>query len=266
MLHKKLALIVLAWLFLIGITLFFVGKVFASNVSDTGNGTKGYILVNTDNKHQGVWTDPSFLKGEKGDKGDKGEQGLQGFNGLNGKDVDPTTVTNLQNTDQTLQNNINIETTTRENGDNLLQNNINMEALSRTSVETNSIDRDKVLQTNINNVNDRVNDVEHRVSRLERTQYVLRGEVKFIREKHLEVGVYSEYNVGRSACSEVGVNVVIPIGESYQDRENKKIITRLTALEQKVGTATVIERTLDNKGKVKSISISQGQIAVNGEF
>jgi cell division septum initiation protein DivIVA len=62
------------------------------------------------------------------------------------------------------------------------------------------------------------------------------------------------------------VNIVIPIGNSYLDRENKKINTRLDRLEQKVGGATIIERTIDKKGVVRSISISQGQLAVSGEF
>jgi tetrahydromethanopterin S-methyltransferase subunit G len=152
-----------------------------------------------------------------------------------------------------------METDNRIIGDNNLQNNVDV-------VNNNSVGRDINLQNNINSVNNRVDNVEHRVSALEKTQYVVKTEVKFIREKHLEVGVYGEYNVGRSNCSEIGVNIVIPIGNSYLDRENKKINTRLDRLEQKVGGATIIERTIDKKGVVRSISISQGQLAVSGEF
>jgi hypothetical protein len=161
--------------------------------------------------------------------------------------------------DKKLQNNINVVDNNSKSRDNTLQTNIDNEATTRATADNN-------LQSNINNTNSRIDDVSNRVSKLEATQYVVKTELKFIREKHLEVGVYGEYNVGRSVCSEVGLNVVIPIGESYQDRENKKINTRLTALENKVGTSAVIERTLDSKGKVKSISISQGQLQVNGEF
>jgi hypothetical protein len=259
-------------------------------VKDNNDGVLGQILVNTGTRNGqsdvGTWTDPSFLKGDKGDtgatgqqgiqgiagingtngidginglNGDPGIQGIQGFNGVDGKngldglnglngidglngvagvkgdtglqgiqgvkglDVDPTTVTNLQTTDNTLQN-------------------------------------------NINSANSRIDNVSNRVSKLERTQYVVKTELKFIREKHLEVGVYAEYNAGRNVCSEVGLNIVIPIGDSYLDRENKKINSRLDRLESKVGGMTIIERTIDKKGVVRSISISQGQLAVNGEF
>ena len=91
-------------------------------------------------------------------------------------------------------------------------------------------------------------------------------EIKFIREKHLEVGIYNVYSSTRNTMAEVGLNIVIPIGESYQDRENKKINSRLNKLEQKLCATTIIERTLDNKGKVKTIHISQGQVSINGEF
>ena len=172
--------------------------------------------------------------------------------------------------DKVLQNNINTETKERKSadkteksarilGDKKLQTNIDNEATTRATVDT-------TLQNNINSTNSRIDDVSNRVSKLEKTQYVIKTELKFIREKRLEVGVYTEYNVGRNVCSEVGLNIVIPIGDSYLDRENKKINSRLDRLEQKVGGATIIERTLDKKGKVKSISISQGQLAVNGEF
>ena len=211
------------------------------------------------------------VNGEKGDKGDKGNRGLQGIagadgidglngidgitpikgidyfdglngaDGLNGKDFDPIEVTRLDNRIDTSNISITNETSERKNADTKLQN-------------------------NINNVNSRVDDVSNRVSALEKTQYVIKTELKFIREKHLEVGVYGAYNVGRNVCSEVGLNIVIPIGESYLDRENKRINTRLDRIECNLGQSTVIERVVDKKGKVKSISISQGQLLVNGQF
>jgi hypothetical protein len=167
--------------------------------------------------------------------------------------------TNRINGDNLLQNNINVVNTNSQNRDITLQNNINNEATTRSNA-------DNKLQSNINNVNSRVDDVSNRVSALEKTQYIIKTELKFIREKHLEVGVYGAYNVGRNVCSEVGLNVVIPIGESYLDRENKRINTRLDRIERNLGQSTVIERVVDKKGKVKSISISQGQLSVNGQF
>ena len=248
-----------------------VGLSFGANVTDNGNGNQGYILVSTGNGHQGNWTDPSFLKGAKGDKGDQGIQGIQGLPGidgidgingingmngvdgvqgiqgvqdiagLNGQDVDPTTVTNLQNEDITLQSNIDTEVVNRVNGNNNLQN-------------------------NINSVNSRVDNLDNRIKKLEKTQFTIRTELKFIREKHLELGIYNVYSTTRNVCSEVGINIIIPIGENYLDRENKKINARLDKIEKQLGNSTIIERTVDNTGKVKSIRISEGKVSVNGEF
>ena len=233
------------------------GYAYAGGVTDNNDGNKGYILVSTGENNGantvGTWTDSSFLKGDKGDAGasgkdglngekgdtgsqgikgdlgdkgdmgDKGDQGLQGLIGLNGKDVDPSTVTNLQNTDTTLNN-------------------------------------------RINDTNNKLNGVSKRVSRLERTQFVIHGELKFIREKHLEVGVYTEYNIGRSKVSEVGIAITVPIGESYLDRENKQIKSRLDRLERSVGQTAVIEKTVDEKGNTKSIRISRAGLQVDRSF
>jgi len=237
------------------------------------NGIDGIDGINGINGLDGLKGDT----GEQGIQGFAGEQGIQGEKGDRGLDVDPQTVIDLQNTDTQLNNSIidevnnrifgdnslfnllNTETINSQNRDIALQGNINNEGNVRATADTQ-------LQSNINSVNSRVDNVERRVSKLEETQYNIRTEVKFIREKHLEVGVYSTYSTNRNTCAEVGLNIVIPIGEGYQDRENKKINARLDRLEQKTGTATVIERTLDNQGRIKSISISEGQLAVSGKF
>lgn len=265
-----------------------VGLSFGANVTDNGNGNQGYILVSTGNGHQGNWTDPSFLKGAKGDKGDQGIQGIQGLPGIDGidgingidgmngvdgvngiggakgdkgdtgadgQDVDPMTVTNLQNVDTTLQNNINGEAVNRVNGDNLLDTKI-------TSVNSTLNNHSSILQDHEN----RINNLDSRVSKLEKTQFTIRTELKFIREKHLELGIYNVYSTTRSAVSEVGINIVIPVGENYLDRENKKINARLDKIDRQLGNSTIIERTVDNTGKVKSIRISEGKVSVNGEF
>jgi len=294
-----LALLVLAFL-LVGKVFACVGDECKSdgNVMYSGEGNQGDIFVYNCEKNDksntdiGSWVDPTTipsLKGEKGDtglqgiagkdglnglngkdgingingldglKGDPGIQGLQGFNGVDGtngldglkgdkgdtgeagKDVDPKIVTDLQNTDT------------------ILQDNINIEQFDRIQLGNN-------LQNNINSTNNRIDDVSNRVSKLENTQYNIRTEVKFVREKNLEVGIYSKYNTNRNVCAEVGLNIVVPIGESYQDRENKKINTRLDRLEHTTGINAIIEKTLDSKGHLKSITISQGQLEVNGKF
>jgi hypothetical protein len=157
--------------------------------------------------------------------------------------------------DKKLQNNIDTETTGRINGDNFLNNRVN---------DTNMVvdSHSKTLQDH----EQRISNLNGRVGKLERTQVNIRTEVKFIREKHLEVGVYSTYSTTRSVCSEVGVNIVFPIGESYLDRENKKINARLDNIDKQLGNSTVITKTLDSKGNTKSLQISQGQLSVGGGF
>ena len=188
-----------------------------------------------------------------------GEKGNQGLTGENGKDVDPQIVTDLQNKDNTLQENINIEQFNRIHLGNDLQNNINSET-------TNRINTNNKLQDNINNTNSRIDDTNSRVSKLEGTQYNLRSELKFIRQKNIEVGLYNVFNSNRKTVSEVGINIVVGIGESYQDKENKRINMRLNNIEKKLGATTVIEKTLDSRGNIKSISISSGKVAVGGAF
>jgi hypothetical protein len=358
MLHKKILIMVLICLTLIGLMLFFIGKAYASNVTDSNRGNSGYILVNNGGAgHSGTWIDPNSLPAiiglnkaldtevNKRVSADEElmdsikneylravdvEKNLQesidiesmtremidsqlqdninvvstalhvesnnraladeeltdsilseisravGVEGILQENIDKE-IESREIADGELQNNINIVDNNSQNRDTTLQTNINNEANTRgvadtqlqnniNSESTNRIIGDNKLQNDINTVNNRVDNVEHRVKKLEKTQYVIHGELKFVREKHLEVGIYTEYNVGRSVCSEVGINIIIPIGESYLDRENKKINSRLTALENKGGIATVIERTVDTKGKVKSISITEGTLLVNGEF
>ena len=278
--EKRIVFAVVTGLALLVLAFLLVGKVFAcvgdecksdGNVMYSGEGNQGDIFVYNCEKNDksntdiGSWVDPTTipsLKGEKGDTGLQGIAGKDGLNGLNGidgingidgvkgdkgdtgeagKDVDPKIVTDLQNTDT------------------ILQDNINIEQFDRIQLGNN-------LQNNINSTNNRIDDVSNRVSKLENTQYNIRTEVKFVREKNLEVGIYSKYNTNRNVCAEVGLNIVVPIGESYQDRENKKINTRLDRLEHTTGINAIIEKTLDSKGHLKSITISQGQLEVNGKF
>ncbi len=87
-----------------------------------------------------------------------------------------------------------------------------------------------------------------------------------MRKKHLEMGAYTKYNTNRSMVSEVGLNVVVPIGKGYQDIENEKINARLNRLEQKVGGIAVVEKTLDSKGNLKSVSISDSGFSLTGTY
>jgi hypothetical protein len=120
------------------------------------------------------------------------------------------------------------------------------------------------LNVKNNEQDNRINSVEKQVKGLSQTQYNIRTELKFIRQKHLEMGVYGVYNTNRQVCSEVGINIVVPMGEGYQDRENKQTNKRLSNIEKILGEATLIEKVVDKSGNVISISI--GTLKIDKSF
>jgi len=269
------------------------GYAYAGGVTDNNSGNKGYILVSTGENNGansiGTWTDPLFLKGDKGDTGSQGIQGvagtdgkdgLNGIDGQNGTDgvkgdkgntgLNGQDGLNGEKGDAGLQGEHGIKGDIGDKGEQGLQGLQGLMGLNGKDVDSSTVtnlqNTDTTLNNRINDTNNKLNGVSKRVSRLERTQFVIHGEVKFIREKHLEVGVYTEYNIGRSKVSEVGIAITVPIGESYLDRENKQIKSRLDRLERSVGQTAVIEKTVDEKGNTKSIRISRAGLQVDRSF
>lgn len=215
------------------------------DVKDINNGNKGYILIHAgeiSGKYNdvGEWIDPSFLKGEPG------------------KDVDPSTVINLQNADQTLQDNINVEQFDRIKLGNDLVNNISFESLQRQKANTQ-------LNNRINDTNNKLNGVEHRVNQLEQTQYNVEGIIRILDTKKTTTEIFNTYDVRHSRNVAIGVRFTYKFGKSYQDRVNEENDLRLKNIENKLGTSIVITKIVDNKGKIKSIEISDG-LNVKGEF
>jgi len=242
------------------------------------NGLDGKDGVNGINGIDGM----NGLDGVKGDKGETGAQGIQGVAGEDGKDgingVDGAQG-DKGDTGNTGKDGLNGEKgdtgpqgnkgdlgnkgDTGEQGLQGLQGLIGLNGSDGKDVDPATVTR---LDNKNNEQDRRISNVSSRVGKLERTQYVIHGELKFIREKHLEVGVYTEYNIGRSKVSEVGIAITVPIGESYLDRENKQIKSRLNRLEQAVGQTAVIEKTVDENGKTKSIHISRNGLQMNRSF
>jgi hypothetical protein len=204
-------------------------------VKDDNDGNKGYILINAGTKNGnsdvGHWTDITTIPELKGDKGDKGDIGITG---QNGKDVDPTTVTNLQNADTT-------------------------EETTRTKADTQ-------LQSNTNQVNNSVDNLSNRVSKLERTQYKVEVGVRVLDTKRLTITPYVSQNFTRGCVDEVGVRVTIKLGTSYEEREIAKTNARLDNLEKRIGTAPLLTKVVDTKGNTKSISISATGLSVTNQF
>lgn len=273
------------------------------NVMYTGNVDRGDILIydcNQGNTAVGKWVDPTSIAGLKGDKGDKGdigltgigiagqdgkngfdgytpikgvdyfdgkdgtngvdgytpvknvdyfdgqngkdgvdglngkdgvgEKGVKGDQGLNGKDVDPKIVTDLQNTDTILDTKIN---------------------------NTNSI-----VQSQANTLQNH----DSRISKLEETQYVLEAIFRLVDTKRMEVSAFFRQNFTRNTIDTVGAKVTIKLGDSYEEKLIKKINNRLDKIDKIIGNAPVIEKVVDEKGNIKSISINGNGLSVSGQF
>ena len=173
--------------------------------SEVDKGNRGDIFTSTGNGNQGTWIDRKEFKGDKGDTGatgatgSQGIQGVKGDTGANGKDVDPTTVTNLQKTDTQLQDNINTESTARTNAN-----------------------------TKLNN---RIDDTNNRVSKLEDTQYNVVGKVRIYDSRKVQVNTFVSYSTTRSTVESAGVEVTWKIGSSYEERRADELEERLNKLE-----------------------------------
>lgn len=273
LLLKIVAILGFVALFLLAYNMSFAGQnnqSFGNEVKSNNENNQGYIFVSTGenqgSQQIGSWTDSSFLKGDKGDKGDMGLQGIQGVQGISGQNgFDGLNGIDGKNGDNGLKG---IDGYTPVKNIDYFDGLNGKEGLNGKDVDSILVkelqNTDTNLSNKVTNTNNRIDNLDNRVSKLEKTQFNVRTELKFVREKHLEIGVYSVYSTTRNTCSEVGINIVIPIGESYQDRENKRINARLDRLEQKIEATTVITRTVE-KGKIKSIEISD-KLSINGEF
>ena len=253
-------------LIIFGMLLFNISdKCYGANVTDDAKGNKGYILINngTGQGHQGTWTDIKTvpeLKGAKGDKGDTGAQGIQGIagnnglNGADGADFDPAEVTRLDNK-------VDTETLERKDDDVSLSNRINSNSISINDMTTINKNQDKTLQDHEN----RIEDLDNRVGDLEKTQYKIQTEFRILDTEKISVSPYISNNINRHKLDEAGIRITIKLGSSYEEREIAETNKRLDVLEKKIGLAPIITKTLDSKGKVKSIELTNGW-NVKGEF
>lgn len=235
---------------------------------DTGTqglaGTNGLNGIDGRDGAQGI-AGQDGLNGQDGNNGIDGKDGIQGIQGdkgdtgADGKDVDPATVTNLQNTDITLQNNINTESIVRSNSNNILQTNINNESTTRFNA-------DNALGQRIDDTNGRVDNLDKRVHRLEETKYLFETVVRLTDTRKTRLEIFDSYDVGHSSNFAIGVRFTYKMGKSFEEKMIEKTNKRIDMLEARIGYAPVIEKTVDSKGNVKSIHISQNGLQVEGRF
>jgi hypothetical protein len=212
---KKIALTVLILSLMVGVS-------FAGGVQSDNSGNAGYLFVATGENHGkdsiGVWTDPSELglKGEKGDTGEAGRDGIDGLNGANGQDG---------------QNGVD-----GENGKTPIKgvdynDGVNgQDGLNGKDVDPATVEKlEKSIQQNTN----ATNNLNTRVNKLEETQNIIGGVLRIKDTKKWSVDLFIDYSTNRQMIDRQGIRFTYKMGESYQDKENKRLEARIQALENK---------------------------------
>jgi len=162
--------------------------------------------------------------------------------------------------DTQLQDNINTETTERKNADNVLTNNLNSEIQTRGQADItlqNNITSVDNKQTAWNNTQDsaiqsntsRINDLDGRVSDLEKTQSIIGGEVRIYDSKKWTVSTFVDYSTTRSTVDRAGIKFTFKIGKSYEE-------TKIEELEAKINKLV----NINSKEQV----VSDGQMYTQG--
>jgi len=253
--------LVIVGILLCGIVNAYAGQ---ETIKDDNDGNKGYILINTGTlqggNDVGHWTDIKDvleLKGEKGDigdtglqgiqglTGDRGEQGLQGINGIDGL-----------NGEQGIQGDIG---DTGEQGYTPIKNVDYFDGL-------NGKDGKDVDPKEVKRLDSRIDDVSNRLSKLERTQFVLETSFRIVDTKRVTLRPFFRQNFTRNKIDVVGLKIDIKLGRSYEEKLIEKVNRRLDLLEKTIGNAPIIEKVIDTKGNIKSITISANGLNVRGKF
>jgi hypothetical protein len=201
------------------------------------NGIDGKDGINGMNGNNGL-DGKNGLDGAKGDRGDPG---------TDGKDVDPIIVTNLQNEDIILQNNIDTEQFDRVKMGNDLTNNLNSETTQRIS-------EDNKLQSNINSVNSRVDSIDNKVKKLETTQYKMQLGVRILDTRKITIIPYISQDFTRNCIDETGIRITFKLGTSYEEREINKTNKRINDLETYLNIPEIKE--VIEQIKMKNIKVN----------
>jgi hypothetical protein len=175
------------------------GVSFAGGVQSDNSGNAGYLFVATGENHGkdsiGVWTDPSFLQGEQGIQGVAGQDGYTPIKGVDYNDG--------------------------ANG----QDGLNGKDVDPATVEK----LEKSIQQNTN----ATNNLNTRVNKLEETQNIIGGVLRIKDTKKWSVDLFIDYSTNRQMIDRQGIRFTYKMGESYQDKENKRLEARIQALENK---------------------------------
>ena len=291
--NKILALLGLGALFIMFVLFPILCHAGVETVKDDNDGQAGYILVNTGTKNGqsdvGHWTDASFLKGDKGDTGATGatgiglpgvdgKDGMDGFNGLDGKDgytpvkgVDYVDGLNGIDGKDGLDGGPGKDGLNGADGANIKGDKGDQGNIGQAGVEGKAgKDVDPALVNSLTQTNteqsQQINSLGSRLNKLERTQYVLNTSFRVVDTKRITLSPFFRQNFTRNKIDEVGLNVVVKLGQSYEERQINKINKRLAEIERVISNAPVVEKVVDAQGHLQSISVISGGLNVNGSF
>jgi hypothetical protein len=240
------------------------------NVMTSNDGNKGNIFTYDCNQGQtnvGKWVDPSDvpeLKGEKGETGATGATGQNGLNGTNGTDgrdgIDGLNGANGQDGqngrdgvdgavgpqgdagqdgqkgDAGSQGEQGQAGVDGENGKTPIKgvdynDGANgQDGLNGKDVDPATVEKlEKSIQQNTNTTNN----LNTRVNKLEETQNIIGGVLRIKDTKKWSVDLFIDYSTNRQMIDRQGIRFTYKMGESYQDKENKRLEARIKALENK---------------------------------
>jgi hypothetical protein len=111
----------------------------------------------------------------------------------------------------------------------VLQNSLNTEIVSR-------MDGDKALQSQIETVNRKVDNVGDRVNNLERMKVMPEAVVRFYDAKHLSMAVYDSYDATNGRNFAIGMRVTLKLGRSWEEKQLEILQRKLDTLQAIVAT------------------------------
>lgn len=179
------------------------------------------------------------------------------------------TVNNTQNTNiNTLNSQVSNINVVNTNQDVAINNNAqNITNVSNTQTNWNINQDNEINQhtnqiNNINQVNDRqdsqiastnkrVDEVSDRVTQLERTQYIVGGEVRLYDSKKWQINTFVDFTTTRNTVDRAGIRFTYKLGKSYEE-------TRMDELEKK------LNKVLGEKDKLEKEANTVPYITENG--
>jgi len=200
------------------------------------------------------------LNGNDGAKGDQGEQGIQGEKGDAGQDgINGVDGKEGQNGNDGLNG---VDGAKGDKGDqgykgdkgDLGDKGDNGKDVDPKTVEDLQ-NKDSLLEKNVSENNSKLDSLDGRVSALEKTQYVIEGAFRVFDSKRLSISPFLRHNIVRNRIDTVGIRFDVKLGSSYEEREIKKMNDRVARLEAGGVKKTIVEKTYNTKGELKSVRV-----------